>query len=130
MLRVEMLPANYGDCLWIEYGDAGPMHRILIDGGLAGTYAAISRKIGDCGESCHVELMIISHVDADHIEGVAGDEPRRRIAGAPYRVEQRAGANRVTDTAGSATIEDPFETLVRSHVTIGYLASEGLLAPG
>lgn len=70
MLRIEMLPAGYGDCLWIEYGDERSPHRILIDGGVAGTHAAILRRIAACGSACHVELVIISHVDADHIEGV------------------------------------------------------------
>ena len=33
MLRIEMLPAAHGDCLWIEYGSGTNVHRILIDGG-------------------------------------------------------------------------------------------------
>ena len=32
MFRLEVLPARYGDCLWIEYGDAAAPRRILIDG--------------------------------------------------------------------------------------------------
>lgn len=34
MLRLETLPARYGDCIWIEYG-TDPIRRILIDGGLS-----------------------------------------------------------------------------------------------
>ena len=30
MLRIEMLPAAHGDCLWIEYGSGRQVHRILI----------------------------------------------------------------------------------------------------
>jgi hypothetical protein len=31
MLSVEMLPAQHGDCLWIEYGDPAKPRRILVD---------------------------------------------------------------------------------------------------
>ncbi len=33
MLRLEALPARYGDCLWIEYGSGDNLRRILIDAG-------------------------------------------------------------------------------------------------
>lgn len=38
MLRMEMLLAGHGDCLWIEYGDPTAPRRVLIDGGATGTY--------------------------------------------------------------------------------------------
>jgi hypothetical protein len=31
--RITMLPALHGDCLWIEYGEEGDTHHVLIDGG-------------------------------------------------------------------------------------------------
>ena len=43
MLRIEMLPAENGDCLWIEYGEENSPHRILIDGGTHGTYELLRR---------------------------------------------------------------------------------------
>ena len=45
MLRIEMLPAAHGDCLWIEYGSGATVHRILIDGGPAHTYPALRERI-------------------------------------------------------------------------------------
>jgi hypothetical protein len=33
MLRIEMLPAQQGDALWIEYGDPAKPRLVLIDGG-------------------------------------------------------------------------------------------------
>ena len=33
-----MLPANQGDCLWLEYGEIGSTRVVLIDGGPDGTY--------------------------------------------------------------------------------------------
>jgi hypothetical protein len=68
---IEMLPGREGDCLWIEYGAAADVHRILIDGGRKGTWKALSGRIDAAADKpCHFDLMVITHVDADHIEGV------------------------------------------------------------
>lgn len=65
-----MLPARYGDCLWIEYGEPGNPRRILIDGGLVTTYDAICARADRANKRCKVDLLVVTHVDADHIEGV------------------------------------------------------------
>lgn len=69
MLSIEMLPANYGDCLWIEYGDAKAPNRILIDGGTADTEARLRKRIEAVKGPCHIELFVITHIDIDHIAG-------------------------------------------------------------
>jgi uncharacterized protein (DUF4415 family) len=70
-LNIEMLPAQYGDCLWVEYGKDGATHRLLIDGGPVGTFEFIEKRIAMMtpGERAF-ELIVLSHVDADHIEGL------------------------------------------------------------
>jgi beta-lactamase superfamily II metal-dependent hydrolase len=71
MFSIEMLPAAQGDSLWIEYGpENGPVKRILIDAGMVPTYDIIRQRILDLdeGDRCF-ELLVITHVDADHIEG-------------------------------------------------------------
>ena len=69
-----MLPAYLGDALWIEYGDPERPNRILIDGGLVGTADVIKSKIEAVAEKeggrCYIELMVVTHIDADHIEGI------------------------------------------------------------
>ncbi len=70
---VHMLPARLGDALWIEYGDASRPNRVLIDGGKADTAEVIRRRIQSVVRKegqCRLELLVITHVDADHIEGV------------------------------------------------------------
>jgi beta-lactamase superfamily II metal-dependent hydrolase len=70
MLRIEMLPARHGDCLWIEYGSAKKTYRMLIDAGPASTYKHLRERILGLPESKrHFELFVITHIDADHIEG-------------------------------------------------------------
>lgn len=69
--RIEMLPAIQGDALWIEYGSANDRNRILIDGGPIGAYAALDGKLKTLPEGDkRVELLVITHVDTDHIEGI------------------------------------------------------------
>jgi beta-lactamase superfamily II metal-dependent hydrolase len=69
--RIEMLPARHGDALWIEYGTPERTRRILIDGGPVHAWPEVEARLrmlppGDQG----VELVVVSHVDTDHIEGL------------------------------------------------------------
>lgn len=68
---VTSLPAAYGDSLWIEYGDGDKKNRILIDGGLKATKQKILELIDGLPEKERdIELLVISHIDQDHIEGI------------------------------------------------------------
>ena len=69
--NIEMLPARHGDCLWIEYGEDAGTNRILVDGGPVATFKDLSHRIAlmPAGEKAF-ELVVLSHVDADHIEGL------------------------------------------------------------
>ncbi|HET9212008.1 MAG TPA: MBL fold metallo-hydrolase [Thermoanaerobaculia bacterium] len=71
MLRLHMLPAGHGDCLWIEYGDPENLRRILIDGGTKGTYrrALLPKLRALSEEQRRFELFVVTHIDADHIGG-------------------------------------------------------------
>lgn len=68
MLSIEMLPARYGDCLWIEYGDPRQPHRILVDCGLKTGYRAVAERVRERPEIAF-ELFVMTHIDADHIAG-------------------------------------------------------------
>ena len=72
MLKIEMLRAGHGDCLWIEYGDPKAPRRVLIDGGANGTHKrAIRPKLLQLPEKDRrFELLMVTHIDADHIAGV------------------------------------------------------------
>jgi hypothetical protein len=71
MLRIDMLPAAQGDALWIEYGDEHSPKRILIDGGTKGSWKEGLRAHieGLPAADRHFELLIVTHIDADHIDG-------------------------------------------------------------
>ena len=68
--RIEMLPAKHGDALLIEYGDKHTW-RILIDGGPLGAYPDVSKRLSRLPEGDKtVELLVVTHVDTDHVEGI------------------------------------------------------------
>ena len=70
MFTVEMLPAENGDCLWIEYGTRQDVYRILIDTGTTGAFPALEARIQLVpADKRRVDLFVVSHVDADHIGG-------------------------------------------------------------
>lgn len=75
MFTLEMLPASHGDSLWLEYGTARAPRRVLIDGGPAYSYDALVNRLeasfADLPPKKRlIELLVITHVDSDHIGGV------------------------------------------------------------
>ena len=71
MFKIDMLPAGRGDCLWIEYGDPESPHRLLIDGGVQSTQWAIRDRLDQLSEDRRrLDLLVVSHIDLDHIAGV------------------------------------------------------------
>lgn len=71
-IQVEMLPAGHGDALLVRYQAAeGKAGRILIDGGPSHVYPGILARItGLPLEERHFELLVITHIDGDHIDGI------------------------------------------------------------
>jgi Metallo-beta-lactamase superfamily len=70
VIEVTAIPAGHGDALWIEYGAARDRHRLLIDGGPVSAYRSLQAWIDSLAASHRqVEAMVITHIDADHIDG-------------------------------------------------------------
>jgi len=73
MFQVSFLPARFGDAIWIEYGDPEAPRRVLVDGGTRGTRREIATRLGaSAAGPGGLELIVVTHVDRDHIEGVLG----------------------------------------------------------
>jgi hypothetical protein len=75
MLRLELLPAGCGDCLWLEYGNPGETHIVLIDGGIEKTAGPLEARIKDAvkerrASTLHIDLLVVTHIDNDHIQGI------------------------------------------------------------
>lgn len=69
-VKITMLPAGAGDCLLIEFMEED--YRILIDGGYAETYHNYLKKklLKLAGQGKKINLLVITHIDADHIGGI------------------------------------------------------------
>nr|WP_315220535.1 hypothetical protein [uncultured Duganella sp.] len=69
--NIEMLAAKHGDALWVEYLDGKRTRRLCIDGGPIGAYAALESCLARLpDDDKRVELLVVTHVDTDHIEGI------------------------------------------------------------
>jgi len=69
-LSIEILPAAHGDGLWVEWIHAERPHRVLIDGGPGKTYPALRRRVQQLPDNDRrIDMMTITHVDTDHIDG-------------------------------------------------------------
>ena len=68
MITVEAFAAGFGDALLITYGPDDAPTRLLIDGGLRGTAVRIRRRLEEL--DARIDLLVVTHIDADHIAGV------------------------------------------------------------
>lgn len=88
MFRLEALQARHGDCLLLHWGEGDDRKVALIDGGPEGTYRAVLKPrleslAGELGEErVPLQLMMLSHIDDDHINGLLdlADEVERETA--------------------------------------------------
>ncbi|HEY0011672.1 MAG TPA: hypothetical protein VGB79_02325 [Allosphingosinicella sp.] len=100
-MRYEFLPAFKGDCFLIHAGTDEEPVLILVDGGPRGTYEQHlkprlmalrdERGLGE-GQPLVIDLVMVSHVDDDHINGIIDlfEEMRERaMAGDPPLFEAR-----------------------------------------
>ena len=76
---LDVLRAHKGDCLMLHYGSKADPHLILIDGGPSDVYKPqmkprLTRIHGarglDEADPLPVDVVMVSHVDDDHIQGV------------------------------------------------------------
>ncbi|MEE8525933.1 MAG: hypothetical protein V3T72_18510 [Thermoanaerobaculia bacterium] len=75
MFKLEMIFAFEGDCLLLHYGDSDQPEWILIDGGARTTWRdrlkpRLARMAQQLGEPVPLRMVMVSHVDSDHIKGV------------------------------------------------------------
>ncbi|QIK73315.1 MBL fold metallo-hydrolase [Propioniciclava coleopterorum] len=69
MFRVVALPAGPGDAVIVEYGPARAPRRLLIDAGPRHAWAALAARLRRRAADRY-EVLVVTHVDEDHIGGV------------------------------------------------------------
>ncbi|HEY3443094.1 MAG TPA: hypothetical protein VGK29_20210 [Paludibaculum sp.] len=82
IFSLEALQAQKGDCLVLSWGkSASEVRHIVIDGGPDGIWeGSLSKRLAQLrkshavpkGEALTIEMVMVSHIDDDHINGVLG----------------------------------------------------------
>jgi hypothetical protein len=108
IFTLELLPARFGDAIWVEYGDPQSPHRILIDGGARSTTCAtivdlMNARIGAADPD--FELIVLTHIDGDHIAGLLHLFEDRTVALRPYDVWFNGWDHLPSDLMGSKQAE-------------------------
>jgi len=72
---LEALPARYGDCLLLHYGDEAKPGLMLIDGGPGKVWEKfleprLQALSAARGPGFKINLMMVSHIDDDHVVGL------------------------------------------------------------
>jgi beta-lactamase superfamily II metal-dependent hydrolase len=74
-ITLEVLPAGYGDSLLISCPVGRRTWRLLVDTGPDETYPALRARLAklptDGTGKRHIDLFVVTHIDHDHIGGVA-----------------------------------------------------------
>jgi hypothetical protein len=71
IFQIELLPAGHGDSVLLEYGSPASPARILVDAGPVTAYPAVRARLEEIPpERRRLDLLVVTHVDADHVEGV------------------------------------------------------------
>ncbi|ADV14911.1 hypothetical protein Mesau_05942 [Mesorhizobium australicum WSM2073] len=82
MFTLTMNPASEGDALVLAWGDEDHSYHALVDLGRTKDYGTARPALK---EMSNCELFVISHIDADHIEGAM---PLVREAAAPFNPKE------------------------------------------
>ena len=79
IFSLDVRRARKGDCLLLHYGSEGDSGLVMIDGGPRGVYGPHLKprlqqirnaRGGEDHQPLFVDLMMVSHVDDDHIQGI------------------------------------------------------------
>lgn len=69
MLDVELLPARQGDAILLRWGQGDHTHAILVDAGPIHAYDDVVARLRELPDR-KLDLLVMTHIDADHVEGV------------------------------------------------------------
>ena len=140
-MKLEVVPAMKGDCLLLHHGTGDDPKLVLNDGGPGGVYAkSLKPRLdrireerisgGHIGESdpLHIDLVIVSHVDDDHINGIIALFEDIADA-APFSVGRlwHNSFDSLLDATGTpvAALTDPGDTVI----TAGLVEMDKAVAP-
>lgn len=84
MLELRLLPARQGDAIWIRWQDGPRVRQMMVDMGTPGTGKRLRDRLASpSNPGGAFELLVVTHIDADHIGGVLSclvDDPPPDLA--------------------------------------------------
>lgn len=84
MYKIHLLPAAYGDAVLVEYGKTSPRY-FLIDGGPYYNFEDLAAGIKRVAPKLKtLELLVITHIDIDHIDGIVTILKRAKL---PFKIK-------------------------------------------
>lgn len=71
MFKIHAVQADFGDSFILEYGSKEKPRYVLVDGGPPEVYAtSLEKSLKNIVKSGKLDLMLLSHVDNDHVVGL------------------------------------------------------------
>ncbi|MET0072137.1 MAG: hypothetical protein ABW096_19030 [Candidatus Thiodiazotropha sp.] len=112
-IELQFLPARQGDAIWIRWPEGDRTRQILIDMGTEEIGHAIRGRLEELPEAGRVfDLLVVTHVDRDHIGGVLTclAEADERLAGLKFNDVwfngwEHLDGGKVPPPANSGTLE-------------------------
>jgi len=135
-LLIEMLPSSYGESFLIHYGLNLHKH-MVIDFGFSTTYYChLKNKLIDIHKKQEkLSLVIITHIDSDHINGVVpflqenGSSSSPKII-AVNEIWHNSLLNMIANLKPSSIINDLNDELyLKSILLVGYPQEDGFITP-
>lgn len=125
MFKLEALQALHGDCLLLQWGTDDAPHLMLIDGGPNTVYRDTLRPrlvelIEERGEPLVIDLMMLSHIDDDHINGLldfAKELDDNRTGDLHGRDPLRIKVRRLWHNSLEGLLDDPLAERATASVT-------------
>jgi beta-lactamase superfamily II metal-dependent hydrolase len=123
-MLLDVLPARHGDALWLSYGP-NRRHRILIDGGpRSKETTSMVRELLE-NDPKGVRLIVVSHIDADHITGVLNILTDRKVSLRPGDIWFNGWQHLPTDVLGAKQGEQLSDAISKRQLPWNRAFGEG-----
>lgn len=109
VLELQLLPARQGDAIWIRWRDGRLVRQMIVDMGTGGVGADLRKRLAALPDDRRrFELLVITHIDADHIGGVLAClvDPRDAIPALAFDDVWFNGLDHLEAAARPRTLEE------------------------
>lgn len=109
MFELRLLPARQGDAIWVRWGTRDAHHQMIVDMGTVQIGTAIRKRLAALDPNDRTfELLVVTHIDADHIGGVLSClvDSKKKIEGLHFRDVWFNGLDHLESVEEERTLEE------------------------